>query len=72
MKANPFEKDMLFFKTRAPAASLRRHKWGLGTSIHIKKLLILINIGDSTILLVLSKVIYIDYIAVSIVPPWGE
>ena len=51
-KDAPFQKRRVFFqKKKEPAASLKRSKHGLGLPIHIKMLLILINIGLLTIII---------------------
>ena len=47
-----------YFSTQVVGASPKRRKWGLGLLIHIKMLLVLINIGYIT-LVVLSRVLYI-------------
>ena len=48
-------------KKKAPAASLKRRKHGLGLPIHIKVLLILGNIRYY-IILVLNRLLYTNYI----------
>ena len=52
------------FQNRAPAASLKRRKWGLGIPIHIKSQFILNSIGYYT-LLVLNWVLYMKYISLA-------
>ena len=60
------------------AASLRCRKWGLGIPIHIQIRLILNHMPFIAIhidwysQLVLNMVAYINYIALAIVPSWGE
>ena len=53
----PFSKRHVVFKNKAHAASLKSRKHGLGLPIHIKMLVILINIGYYTIL-VLNMALY--------------
>ena len=51
------------FKTKKPAASLFSRKQGLGVPIHTKMLFELINIHYT--LLVLTRILYISYIALA-------
>ena len=59
-----------FAKQKAPAASLERRKWGLDVQIHMKMILVLIDIRYYT-LLVLNSALYINYIVLAIIPAWG-
>ena len=63
---------MLFYKRqkkKPPASSLKRRKWGLGIPIHMRIWFIFINI-DCYTLLVLNSALYINYIALAVVPYW--
>ena len=60
-----------FSKNKAPAASLKRRKWGLGLPIHAKMSWILVNLLYYTIL-VLNNILYSNCIGLAIVPSWVE
>ena len=74
-KNTHYEKYVVLGKQNC-AASLKRSKWGLGTSIHIEMQCNWINMqciaGNmySYTLLTLNKVLYTNHIALAIIPSW--